>query len=108
MAPFSPLAGAEVMKIETIHINPTREQCALLAHASEGHVLITVIGSANDILWGQFADAGMMEATDLPRSLAKFPALNWNAWKLTERGLQVLSTIASSAAITPCHPKGET
>lgn len=63
---------------------PTREQAQLLAAAADGMVLITVIGSDNDILWGDFADRGLMEAADLPEGLPA--SLDWNAWKMTEAG----------------------
>lgn len=62
----------------------TEEQKALLAGALQGHVLVTVVGCANDILWGALSDAGIMEPAELPRDLAKIPGLGWNARKATQ------------------------
>lgn len=66
----------------------TDEQKALIAHAAEGHVLLTPAGSANDVLWGELADRGWMEPTELPKELAGI--VTWHAWKMTDDGRNAL------------------
>lgn len=81
------------MATTEIFIDPNREQIALIVEAFAGHTLITQIGSANDILWGQLSDVGWMEAADLPRGFPKGSGLN--AWKLTQAGHAGLLQIAN-------------
>lgn len=64
----------------------TNEQIALLARAAQGDVLITAIGSDNDILWADMAERGWMEAADIPQKMVPV-VLSYHAWKLTEAGI---------------------
>lgn len=63
--------------------------------STRGGATMSVIGSDNDILWGELSDRGWMEAADLPKGIS-LPGESLNSWALTKAGKAAIGALAVS------------
>lgn len=71
--------------MRAIDFDLSKEQKEIFKAAYTNRALIvSVIGTANDLRWGELAELGWLEPASIPREVFhSHPKSRWNAWRIT-------------------------